>query len=494
MSLDDVRKRFQYLFLNHKPSNETREFIFDDVINYDNFSNGAAYSGREIRKLMQRIRDFYGELGFALIYVGWEFIAKTSQIEIIIIEGKIQRIGSIQITGTKKLDTRVVQRDITLQVGEVVNTKRINEINRSLVESGHYSYVSVDYKEGRNNFGILMVQVKEANKHWIKFGMGYSFTNGLMGDFQYINNNWAGSGKDFGIYGMKTAEITRLQAVFRQRHLFESNFNGTLQGGLTDVQEVGYNNMTIGAKALLETKIVKHLTAGVGIRLDFVKIDHVQDSMIQEVQDAKDDHIYSSGFIGTLVYDTVTKDKRGNPIDGIRARGALYPSYAEKKVFLKAVGTVLAYLTVHENQDGQKHVATGRITLGYASNNTPFFEKLSAGGYSTIRGYRRDRIKAENRLGGKFLASTGAYYAIPLFGKNIKGIVFTEVASVGNTPAALKDEVRVNFGVGLQLYLNQNPVMNKIEGGFIFPVLKQEGDKIKPFYIMFGNYDPTYDL
>ena len=170
------------------------------------------------------------------------------------------------------------------------------------------------------------------------------------------------------------------------------------------------------------------------------------------------------------------------------------PSYSDQGAYIKAFTQVTGALSLGQNSNGSSHTISGRITLGYVSDNAPVFEKYYAGGIGSIRGFESRSITPRgNGIGGGAVISANVAYSFPIVSNRVKGVIFVEGATIGDNFESLS-QVRLVGGIGVRTNLRDTFLGTSLEFGYAFPLLKQDGDQLKPFYFMFGEYDPAYDL
>lgn len=456
------------------------------------FRPGSPYSGKEFRKSMQKLREYYGERGYASMHVHIDYDIKSKEVKILVTEGAIQYIDRVEITGHQSIDEKVIRSYFDLKEGDRVNTKKISESIAALKKTGFFDEVVVNFHPTRPGAGKILVAVTEANKATFDVGFSYGTHTGLQGDVGYGLKK---SGMDFSVRAIAAEEEDRLTLLFRVPRFMDTKLDLTAQGGYQRLDMRHYEKESIAARVMVEKEIIKNLTVGIGTRIEFIRIGDVEPGMPQEVFDASNQFKPVAGLVSTIMYDQEVIDEKGVAHDGYKVRMALLPSYADEEVYLKASATMLAHHTLAENKDGRKHVLTGRMTLGYASENTPFYDGLYAGGSGILRGSDRGGVTPKgSNLPGKALVGTGGYYSFPLYEDMFRGVLFVESVNVGNGFADLGSGLRVVSGVGVRANLEQTFIRSNIEGGFVFPAIKQKGDQFKPFYLMFGNYHPMYDL
>jgi len=455
------------------------------------FKEGSPYSGKAFRNSMQKLREYYGNKGYASMHVHFDFDVKTKTLTIQITEGSIQYIDRVEIVGHQGIEEKLIRSYFPMKEGDRVNTQLIAESIESLRKTGFFDEVQVAYVPQRLNAGKILITVKEASKASVDVGFGYGTASGLTGDIGYSLRQ---NGMDLSIRAMQTEEETKLMLLFKKPRFMDTKNDLIAGGGYQDLDYGGFSKESIQARVMLEREIIKNLTIGVGTRIEFVGIHDIAPGMPIEVYDAATKKHLVAGVVSTLVYNHEKVDKDGEAYDGYRIRMAMLPSFADEEVYLKASATILAHKTLVENSNGKKHIITGRLTLGYASSNTPFYDGMYTGGSTVLRGSNRGTINPNgSKLPGNAVIGAGTYYSFPLYGEMFRGVAFMEGLAVGQNVNSL-GSIRVVGGVGVRANMMDTFLKTNVEGGFVFPAIKQTEDSFKPFYLMLGNYHPMYDL
>lgn len=460
------------------------------------FQVGSFYNAKALRTSLQQIRELYGSKGYAAAAAEISFDQEKQSLTITILEGTVKYVERVEIKGNTTSQETLILNQMKLVEGDIVNTTLITDSINALKKLGYFSEVKVEFvpSTSRPDFGTIQVFVKEEERKTLDLGISYGTESGLGGDANFGYNNIQGSGMDFSVQAYKTEELNRLSAVFRQRNILDSQNNLTVNPSYSEYKRDEYQKNVIAARVMLEREIARNVTLGVGTRVEFVGIDNVQAGMPAQVYDATGSTHTVAGLVSTVVYQNEKLDESGEAVGGNKFRMTFMPSYADEEVYLKAAATAIQHLKLAETETGKSHVLTGRITIAYVGENAPFYEKLYGGGETTLRGYRTYGIAPTgSKLGGTNIVSGGTYYSFPLSGDTFRGVAFLEAASVGNGFSDLGD-IRAVGGVGLRANLSESFLSTRLEGGLVVPLLKKSGDEVNPFYIMFGNYHPIYDL
>jgi len=197
-------------------------------------------------------------------------------------------------------------------------------------------------------------------------------------------------------------------------------------------------------------------------------------------------------MIGTLLYSTTTLDSANDVKDGVKIKLAMLPSMANGDAYVKVFSSFMAAHSFATNENGVSHTIKGRVTLGHATAKAPFYERFQAGGPGTLRGFEENSIKGPNGKPANTVVSTNVEYAFPLWKNKLKGVVFLEAATMGDSSGF--SDIRAVGGLGLRANMAGTFLNGVLEAGVAVPFKRQNGDQLKPFYFIFGDYDPAYDL
>lgn len=449
------------------------------------------YSEQNLRLTMQKIREYYGERGYPLTSIYMDYDPSNAAVTFFIQEGPLMTISNIRVEGLTKMKPKTVLEDISFKEGDVINTKLLSEDLRKLQGRGWFDTINIDFMPDSEETTEVIIQAVEGRSQVISFGLGGN-AQGIMGEIGYSNSNIMSTGNRFSISASKNSELTKLGLMFADPHLFGSDweFISTIQ--YKDEERPTFDDERVRAQLLLERAINRNLKVGLGVRFEYVDIDNLARELSQEDVDLKgSEHVVT--LISKFSYKAETYDSAGDVRDGVKISMALLPGVRDDEIFARMMVSGRAAISLGENESGAAHILSARIGIGYASKNTPFYDKNYAGGVGTLRGYKTRSLDGESGLGSEMMVSTALEYAFPIYKNRLKGVTFLEAAAVGDDFDQLSD-FRAVGGIGLRANLKDTFLGNTLEAGLAFPLNEQEGDQTKPFYFIFGEYDPAYDL
>jgi outer membrane protein insertion porin family len=464
-----------------------------EILELFDYAPNNPYNEKVFRIGLQKIREAYGRMGYPLVNAVTDYNPEDKKLSLYISEGEMHHIAEIKVTGNQYMEEEVILRDVSFVPGEIVNTDEISKSLNKMRATGYYDDVRIDYSPNASGSGVIYVTIQEARSHFIEFGVGYS-TSGMGGDIGYRNPNLFDAGRSISLNASKDEELLKLGLIYKDPHLLGSDYEMDVSLNYGEGEQTDYQRSRTSMRIMIKKLITDNLKIGIGTRVEFMDITDVSTELANEVHDATGTS-RTIGMISTIVYKDEEVDETGDSIRGHRMKLALFPSYSDQGTYMKAITEFMAHRSLGTNENGSHHVISGRVTLGYSSENTPFYEKFYAGGMSTIRGYKSRSLSPEGSVvGGSYVASANLTYSFPLWKNILKGVVFVEAASVANDFSELSN-VRVVGGVGIRANLRDTFLRNNIEAGFAVPLNGNDSDDIlRPFYFMLGNYDPAYDL
>jgi translocation and assembly module TamA len=107
------------------------------------------------------------------------------------------RFGTLEISGTERMDTRRVAKIAALPTGEVFSPKALQDAQRRLVDTGVFRSVVVREKEQNNPDGTIDVtaELQEEKLRRIGGGVEYGSTEGLALSAYWFHRNLLGGGE-----------------------------------------------------------------------------------------------------------------------------------------------------------------------------------------------------------------------------------------------------------------------------------------------------------
>ena len=470
----------------------------------------------------RRLEAAYGQQGYidAKVEPRWVFDSQPGLVQLTyqIAEGPFVRFGQAVIRGNKQTQDKVIRRQLGFYPEQPYDLSATRRAEQRLLETRLFSKASITPVPAGPGVRDALVEVEEAETTTFLMGLGVSSDSGVLGSISLENRNFdlfdppriageffrgrsfKGAGQYFRIQIEPGTELTRFRIDFREPFLLDQPISLGTSAYLYERGRDGYDERRLGGIVSFGRRFDDRILGGllkgwageVALRLEYVDIRGVAGGLArlweaQDILDAEGDH-YLSSVKGTLLHDTT--DSLFLPSRGHRLKlsyeqaGALGGDYT----FGKALADVNWYYTVYTDSFDRKHILAVRGTMGYIVGDSPVFERFYGGGMSTLRGFDfrgvSPRQGAEDRaVGGDFLLLTGAEYGVPLYGKTLRGVVFTDMGTVEEDFEITS--WRVTLGLGLRVII---PYFGPVPLAFDFawPVAKDGDDDTQVFSFSIG--------
>jgi outer membrane protein insertion porin family len=452
----------------------------------------TAFNLKQQQAALQRVRDLYGENGYALSQVQMNYDEEEKKIKLNIIEGLRQKVLLVEVTGNSKTKKSAILENLKFERGDIVDSRLIKKSIQTLYRTGLFKDVKIDYIPMTATEGKVVVQVVENSTRVIQFSLGSVY--GSAGVGASINEgNLFGLGNSLSLSLMVSKELSRLNLIYNDPHLFGTDYQLSTSLSHDRVDSFHYDAKKTAIKVMIEKQITENLKLGLGTRLEFVTPENISNDYVGQI-DLSNNKDVITGLISSFGYTTQKHDDEGSLESGKKVSMVLMPSYVNEDFFFKAMTNLTAFRNLGRNIHGGVHQISGRITLGYATEKAPFYEKFRGGGYGTVRGFQQGSITSEDgSLGANASLAANVTYSFPLYTNALSGVIFMDAFTLGSNDFKM-DQVRLVGGFGMRANINTGFINDSIEAGITIPLLKKDGDLTKPFYFIFGDYDPAYSL
>ncbi len=466
---------------------------FDDAklmqfVDYFDLTEGNVFSPSQVEKLIEKIREYYGEYGYVdtIVRVLRRPNVKTGDIDMVIdvIESKMFYLESINIQGNSKTKSEVIIRELALEPGEVFDLHRMKISENRLKETRFFDEVTLSPEETnipqRKN---LKVTVKEGRTGNLTFGAGFSTVESLVAtvevtqsnfDYVHYKSYFQGAGQKFRIRGTIGLKSNQVIISFEEPWVFnrELAYGIDLYRTDSDYYSDYYSEMRLGATNYLRKRIYEKIEARLAYKLELVDIynvdNRIRGNVIPEqdignrtlsqvslsfLRDSRDS--YMTPTRGTRF--ELIQDLAGGPFLGqtnlyrIEARAGWWiPTFEMGKQVFSIVGR------------------TGSVQ-GYGGKDVPYFERFFLGGGYNMRGFKYRKVgrldsATEEPLGGNTFAFASAEYSIEVFNP-VRFAVFYDIGFVNSDSWDWNpSDYCSDFGVGLRILMMGAPM--RIDLGF----------------------------
>jgi outer membrane protein insertion porin family len=459
---------------------------------------GDWYNADQVDKTISALTDALGNRGYAFIQieprVKRDPVKHTIDVSFDVKEGPRVYVERIDITGNVRTLDKVIRREMRLVEGDAFNTSRLQRSEQRIKNLGYFKKVDVTTNPGSApDKTVIGVNVEEQSTGEFTVGVGFSTTDGVLGDISIRERNLLGRGQDLRIGTTIAQRTEQVDISFTEPYFLERN----LAAGF-DIFVIDQNNQDIGE--------FNQFTAGTSLRMGYQITEPLRQTLKYTVRkdDIFDIATTASRFIqeeaGTrntsAIGQVLLYDKRDNRLDPTSGY------YVQLATDLAGLGGDVRY--------GRGVLSGGYyfplapdyvLTLsgegGYIHgiNDTVRIEDRFFVGGDNLRGFKtggigpRD-VTTQDALGGNIYYTGTVSLSFPLGlpeELGISGRVFTDFGSlfdVNESGASIADThfVRVSAGTGLSWKSPLGPIRVDVAE----PVRRENFDKTQFFRISFG--------
>jgi outer membrane protein assembly complex protein YaeT len=424
------------------------------------------------------------------------------------------RVGQIFIVGNDRTRQNVILRQVPLYPGQVLtypdikvgerNLQRLNIFESSPDGAVKPTITVLDNPiDPDNPFKDILITVQEAATGSLMFGVGVNSSTGLQGSIVFNERNFditrwpnsfddllaggafRGAGQEFRIELVPGTQMQRYMATFREPFLFDSPYSLTTSGYFYQRFFNEYTEEREGIRVTLGRKISQNWSLALTSRLENVNVSNVQWWEPYDYTSVQGNNLLA-GFRGSAIFDT--RDSLLRPTDGTLV-DLSFEECTGDRTFSLANFDVSQFFTLYQRNDGSgKQVLALKGQVGWASNNTPVYERYFAGGFNTIRGFQFRGVGPDidgYKVGGDFMVLGSAEYQVPVRANDqIYLVGFVDSGSVSPSPAHFSDYV-VSAGFGVRFVVPMlGPVPIALDFGF--PIVKGSHDREQVFNFFMG--------
>jgi outer membrane protein insertion porin family len=470
--------------------------------------DGGTYDEEVIEKSVEKITLDLSQQGFAFARVKPVPVrdekTKTIRIDFAIEDGPPFYAERIDITGNEKTRDYVIRRELRIAEGDPVNALLLERARKRVMALGFFKSVQLKRKRGSADDKLLLtVEVVEDDSRNIGFGIGYSTSEGVVGDLNLGEKNLFGTGQKVNV--KFAGSLTRFQA---ELGFTEPRFLGTQVAAGFDVfykdidysQYASYKAESIGFKLRAAYPVADNWTVGANYGFSRNTLYDVGDNASAAIKQAIPNYpnsnattYYTSSVGYNVVYDT--RDDKRRPTSGVVI--SLSQDLAGLGGDVRYIRTGTDFKTYHAVTDGvtAQLRAQGGTIMGWGGQDVRLLD-LYYKGNDIVRGFApagigpRDVTSANaDALGGKnyFSTSSELLFALPGVPQEmgLRGAVFADVGSLwsANKVAAANPGTvgssfspRASVGVGL----GWDSPIGTLRVDYAIPVVKQPFDKTQP--------------
>jgi outer membrane protein insertion porin family len=364
---------------------------------------GGVFTEDAYQRGEEALGKFYRDAGYAHIEITRSarvnLTANQARVWYFIHRGVRAAFGNTEVAGERKVDPRIILRELTYQPGEQFSQSKLDQSRDQILKLGLFAIVRFEPQLKSSNPRVVPIKlfVEEKPKHEIQIGGGYNTESQLVAHFQWTDRNWLGNGRQLSIllgYSNinSTADITLRQPFF----LDIRGLTGSLDLR-EDVQQVPtYTLFASRFVPRLEYAFSPALTGYLSYQIEYAKLTSVDRTVITALSSVRNHGIVSGPSAGIALNTT---DEPFNPHKG-------YVLTVDAMEAGKIFGGDFDYYRIaaeikHYQSIGLGTILATRLKLGTgdslgSKNRYPLFDRFYAGGEGSVRGYRYWRLGPES--------------------------------------------------------------------------------------------------
>jgi outer membrane protein insertion porin family len=470
------------------------------------------FSQADVDKDLARIKDYFGATGREARVQMTPVLDKNTpgvcQVQYEVIERPPARVGQVFIVGNLRTQDHVILNQVPEFPGQLLTFPDLRVAKRNLERLGIFKPGSVEVtaQDDPNNpdseYKNIFVNLEEDNTGSLLFGVGVNSDAGLTGsvvlnernfdvtrlptsfDDLLSGNAFRGAGQEFRLEAVPGTQLQRYTASFREPFLFDSPYSLGVSGYYYDRQYNEDTESRLGARFTLGRKLGPYWTASAALRVENVGINSLPFGVPFDYTSVEGNNLLV-GLRGGASFDdrdSVLRATEGNLLD------LSVEECTGDHTFTLANVDYNRYFTLFQRPDGTgRQVLALHSEVGWASDNTPVYERYYAGGFRSIRGFEFRGVGPDVngfKTGGDFQVLNSLEYQVPLVAKDaIYAVGFIDSGDV-ESRASIKD-YRVSAGAGLRIVvpaLGQVPIALDLG----FPIIKGPADNTQVFSFFVG--------
>lgn len=484
--------------------------------------SGKTFNSLRVEQSVEDITLRVSEEGYAFARVrprgARNYEDNTIDLIYYIEEGSRAYIERINIIGNDRTREYVIRREFDVAEGDAFNRALIDKAERRLKNLNFFERVAISTQQGSAPDRVVVnVQVEEKPTGEISFGIGYSTTDGVVGDISLSEKNFLGRGQyvKIGVGGgtdTQTYEFRFVEPFFMGRRI------------ALDLDLYRTVNDANDYRAFDETRT----GGGFGFTLPLREDETTLRLFYSIFEEENKDSRYGSTSIGNcdttnlslaicdslgtyltslvgyeLKYNTL--DRNLNPTDGVFASFSQeFAGVGGDSQFIKTEVQARAYHEILADYGLVGSVSFRGGNIIGIGERLRVSEQFMLGG-NLIRGFENRGIgprdaTSDDAIGGRwfFAASTEAQFPIPFLPKELGlgGAFFADAGSLWDADNDLVNiveagggrvlsngfDLRASVGFGIRW---QSP-FGPLKADFAYPIMKEDGDKTQIFRLSGG--------
>ena len=455
---------------------------------------GEIFVEESYRKGEETLRNFFLEHGYAHVTTERRAEVNLDQNQVMVWyqadPGPLTFFGETTVSGTDKVDPKIVLRELSYRPGEIFSPAKIAESQAKILALDLFGLVRIVPKEvsGKPSTVPMEVQVSEKEAREIRVAVGYATEDEFRAQLRWQHNNWLGNGRRLSVEAKYSSITTTGAITLVQPHFFSPRTRGIISLRQDREDEDTYVLNASRFNPRVEHGFTPQLVGFIGYRLEYDRFDKIGEAAIEALGGVRERGLMSGPNLG-LVWNT--SDGPLNPTKGevvTFSFGQAGKIWGGQYSFYKVTTEAKKYHLL-----GWETILAGRLKIGFAEplgpeENLPISERLYAGGEKSVRGYARRKLgpldARGNPIGGLSLIEGSVELRRPIWGP-LGGALFIDFGQVSLRSFDLPvNDLKFGSGFGLNYQTPLGPLALYLG----FPWRPPRGEASWQFYFSVGAY------
>jgi outer membrane protein insertion porin family len=479
------------------------------------YREGSIFSRKETNKVVAKMQKRLGEEGYAyaeirtLPEVNEE--QKTVIIRYLVVPGKKMRVRYIKFAGNDRTENIVLRREMRQLEGAQYKRSKVDRSRVRLQRLNYLASVNIELERvpGSDDLVDLKVTVTERFSGNLQVGLGYSQVQGVLLNLGFSHDNILGTGNSVSLTFNNSEASQQYAFSYRNPYYTPDGVSRGFNFSVTET-DASENNLSNYLIDRIEASIDYGIPLSEYNKLRF-EIGVIRNEI--ETTSASSDEVFDFIIDNSDKYDDSTPQDEidGDSFDSVFTSVSLSNDTRNRRIFassgaLNSVklelenGDLNYYKVIYRNQSAFALSDTFTLAFkasagfgdGYGdSEDLPIFEKFTAGGVRSVRGYEYNSLgpldSTDDPFGGnmQFVTTTEIIFPVDALGSSDTfrvGLYFDAGNVFEDADEFETDELRQSVGISGKWF----SVIGPIEFSYAFPLNDEPEDDTRNFQFALG--------